>query len=196
MASTSSNIIQTAPCTPSSSFSKPQSKYEVFLSFRGADTRNTFTDHLYHALDSHKGIRTFRDDEDLEMGRPIKPELLDAIETSRMAVIILSSGYASSSWCLEELAKIIECMKERGMRVLPVFYHLDPRVVRYQIGSFKDAFAEHEKRFEEKMTNVKSLVDEGQCPRINPESSRLLCCFRVLEEALVVMGLCPISESD
>jgi sugar phosphate isomerase/epimerase len=151
MANTSSNIIQTAPSTPSSSFSKPQSKYEVFLSFRGEDTRNTFTDHLYRALAFDKGIKTFRDDEELEMGSPIRPELLDAIETSRIAVIILSRNYASSWWCLEELANIVECMKERGMRVLPVFYHLDPSVVRYQDGSFKDAFAKHEERFEEKM---------------------------------------------
>jgi DNA invertase Pin-like site-specific DNA recombinase len=154
MASTSSNIIEIAPSTPSSSFSKPQSKYEVFLSFRGKDTRNTFADHLYHALDFYKGIRTFRDDEDLEIGRPIKQELLDAIETSRMAVIVLSSDYASSSWCLEELAKIVECMKERGMRVLPVFYHLDPSVVRYQNGTFKEAFAKHEERFKEKIEMV------------------------------------------
>jgi hypothetical protein len=44
------------------------------------------------------------------------------------------------------------------------------------------------------------VVDEGHSPRVNPESSRLLCCFRVLEEAelvlVVVMGLCPIGESD
>jgi hypothetical protein len=50
MASIGSNIIQTAPSTPSSSFTKPQFKYEVFLGFRGKDTRNAFTDHLYHAL--------------------------------------------------------------------------------------------------------------------------------------------------
>jgi hypothetical protein len=155
MASTSSsNIIQTAPSSTSfSSFSKPQWKYEVFISFRGADTRNNFTDHLYNAL-VDKGIVTFRDDEELEIGRPISPELLHAIETSRMAVVILSINYASSSWCLEELAKIVECMKERGMRVLPVFYHLDPSLVRYQKGTFADAFAKHEERFKENIEMV------------------------------------------
>ena len=154
MASTS-DTQSTAPSTLSSSFPKPQWKYEVFLSFRGEDTRYSFTDHLYDAL-VDKGIVTFRDDEELEMGRPIKPELLDAIETSRMAVIILSRNYASSSWCLEELAKIVECMKEGGMRVLPVFYYLDPSVVRYQKGSFAVAFAKHEKRFKENKEMVQT----------------------------------------
>ena len=36
--------------------------YEVFLSFKGEDTRYNFTDHLYAAL-YQKGIRTFRLDE-------------------------------------------------------------------------------------------------------------------------------------
>ena len=39
-------------------------KYDVFLSFRGVDTRKSFTDHLYAAL-KQRGIITFRDDENL-----------------------------------------------------------------------------------------------------------------------------------
>ena len=130
MASTSSsNIIQTAPSSASSSsFSNPQGKYEIFISFRGADTRNNFTNHPYNAL-IDKGIFTFRDNEKLEFGKPISSELLHTIETSRMVVVILSINYASSSWCWEKLTKIVECMKEQRMRVLPVFYHLDPSFV-------------------------------------------------------------------
>ena len=87
-------------------------KYDVFLSFRGIDTRTNFTDHLYAAL-NQKGIFTFRDDEELERGTVISIELLKAIEESRFAIVILSKDYASSSWCLTELAKIIECMKKK-----------------------------------------------------------------------------------
>ena len=52
--------------------------------------------------------------------------------------------YASSSWCLEELAKIVECMKEGGLIILPIFYHVDPSHVRHQRGTFREAFANHE----------------------------------------------------
>ena len=104
MASTS---IQTVPSSFTSACSKPQPEYDVFLSFRGGDTRYKFTDHLYHALVA-KEIITFRDDKELKRGEPISQELLDAIEKSRIAAIIFSKNYASSTWCLEELAKIIE----------------------------------------------------------------------------------------
>ena len=48
--------------------------HDVFLSFRGEDTRNNFTDHLYTDL-VRKGIRIFRDDQ-LIRGEKIAPELL------------------------------------------------------------------------------------------------------------------------
>lgn len=82
-------------------------KYDVFLSFRGEDTRRNIVSHLYNAL-QQRGIRTFKDDERLETGKSISDELLKAIEEARFAVIIFSKSYASSRWCLEELAHIIK----------------------------------------------------------------------------------------
>ena len=37
------------------------------------------------------------------------------------------------------------------MRVLPVFYDVEPSDVRKQLGAFPQAFIEHEKRFKEKV---------------------------------------------
>ncbi|GJT73334.1 NB-ARC domains-containing protein [Tanacetum coccineum] len=48
--------------------------YDVFLSFRGEDTRNSFTDHLYDAL-KRAGISTFRDSEEINRGEELKPEI-------------------------------------------------------------------------------------------------------------------------
>ena len=131
----------------------PPPAYDVFLNFRGVDTRYKFTDHLYKALDDKK-IITFRDDKELEMGKPISLELLEAIEKSRIAVIIFSENYASSTWCLEELAKIVEC-RERGiLTVLPIFYHVEATDVRRQTNTFEGAFTEHEKCFKENPEKV------------------------------------------
>lgn len=132
-------------------------KYDVFLSFRGEDTRNKFTDHLYDKL-QWRGIKAFRDDPELERGTSISPELLSAIEESRFAVVVISPNYASSTWCLLELAKIVQCMGERE-GILPIFYEVDPSDVRHQRRSFADAFGAHEEKFGEDLTKVQEWRD-------------------------------------
>nr|XP_023921554.1 TMV resistance protein N-like isoform X2 [Quercus suber] len=136
---------QGASTSSPSSSSTPRQTYEVFLSFRGKDTRKSFTDHLYNAL-IRKGIFTFRDDENLERGRSISQELMKAIEESKFAIVILSINYAFSTWCLDELVHIVRCMEETGLEVMPIFYHMNASDVREQTGTFAKAFDEHEKR--------------------------------------------------
>lgn len=94
--------------SPSSSIPTPKMMYDVFLSFRGKETRLNFTDNLHQAL-YQKGILTFKDDKKLESGKKISSQLLKAIEQSRFAIVILSKMYATSPWCLDELVKIVEC---------------------------------------------------------------------------------------
>ena len=149
---------QGASMSSPSPFSTPRWKYEVFLSFRGVDTRRGFIDHLYAAL-KRKGILTFRDDEELERGKPISLELLKVIEESRFAIIIFSRNYAFSTWCLDELAKIVKCMRETGLTVWPVFYDVDPSNVRKQTGTFGEAFSEHENHFTENIKKVEIWRD-------------------------------------
>ncbi|KAH9781861.1 ADP-ribosyl cyclase/cyclic ADP-ribose hydrolase [Citrus sinensis] len=73
----------------------------------------------------------------------------ERIEASAISVIIFSESYASSRWCLDELAEILECKKEYAQIVLPVFYRVDPSDVRNQTGSFGDSFSKLEERFEQ-----------------------------------------------
>ena len=129
----------------SSSSSTPTWKYDVFLNFRGEDTRNGFVSHLYAAL-KQKGISTFKDDVRLERGKHISSDLLEAIEKSRFAIVIFSRNYAFSRWCLDELVKIVECKKKLRTTILPVFYHVDPSDVRNQRKSFAQAFVEHKNK--------------------------------------------------
>ncbi|XP_028789255.1 toll/interleukin-1 receptor-like protein [Neltuma alba] len=107
-------------CSSSSSGSTKRRKYHVFLSFRGEDTRKNFTDHLYAAL-KRKGLKTFRDEEELERGESINPSLIQAIEESRSAIVVLSPNYASSTWCLDELQKILQLKEKTSLQVFPYF---------------------------------------------------------------------------
>jgi hypothetical protein len=113
--------------------------YDVFLSFRGEDTRHGFTGNLWKALNEN-GVRTFMDDEDLRKGDEITPSLLKAIEDSKIAIVVLSKNYASSSFCLEELSKILD---NKGRSVLPVFYKVDPSDIRKLQKSYGEAIAKH-----------------------------------------------------
>ncbi|MED6143203.1 hypothetical protein PIB30_004293 [Stylosanthes scabra] len=93
------------------------------------------------------------DDEELQKGNEITSSLVKAIKESRIFIIVLSADYASSSFCLDELLQIIDCVKQKDRLVLPVFYNVDPCDVRYQINSFARPMAKHEERF--KNDNVK-----------------------------------------
>jgi len=140
LGSTSSSSAATSPpCqTP---------KYDVFLSFRGEDTRDNFISHLYAEL-GRKKIETFIDYK-LGRGDEISPALYKAIEESFIYVVILSENYASSTWCLDELTKMLECRERYGRDVIPVFYKVDPSNVRNQRESYAEAFVKHQRRFKD-----------------------------------------------
>ncbi|XP_025015150.2 disease resistance protein RUN1 isoform X1 [Ricinus communis] len=133
--------------------SNPSWKYDVFISFRGEDTRKNFTSHLYAAL-RQKGINAFKDDRQLERGKTISQELVKAIRASKILMIIFSRNYAFSRWCLEEAVEIAECAKGNGQMVVPVFYNVNPNEVRKQTGDFGKAFGEHQLRFRNNLLTV------------------------------------------
>ncbi|KAL7616981.1 hypothetical protein Lser_V15G03500 [Lactuca serriola] len=122
-------------------------RYDVFLSFRGVDTRHSFTDHLHEAL-IDANINTFLDDEEIETGEDLKPELENAIKASRASIIVLSKNYASSTWCLDELVLTLEQRMTSNHIVIPIFYHVEPTHVRKQLSSFGDAMAKHRQMME------------------------------------------------
>ncbi|KAF3943230.1 hypothetical protein CMV_030190, partial [Castanea mollissima] len=104
---------------------------EVFVSFHGEDTRTSFTGHLFAALERRR-IRAYR-------GEFIQTELMKAIETSRIAIVVFSKNYATSNWCLDELVKIMECKRLLNQRVLPIFYDVSPSKVREEGGNLAEA---------------------------------------------------------
>ncbi|BFG19633.1 hypothetical protein CerSpe_059070 [Prunus speciosa] len=136
------SIVDEASSPSSSSCSSNDEMYDVFLSFSHEDTRKTFTDHLYWTL------KDARVDVFISENKLRGPELMQAIEQSRIAVIIFSSGYAFSIGCLQELEKIMECRRTLGQKVLPIFYHVDPKDVGKQTGRFAAAFRRHEVLFQ------------------------------------------------
>lgn len=108
--SSSSSTHAHSPSTHGHSSSIDGYRYDVFLSFRGLDTRLSFTNYLYEAL-IEANITTFLDDEEIDTGEDLKPELESAIKASRASIIVMSKNYASSTWCLDELVLILSTLR-------------------------------------------------------------------------------------
>ncbi|XP_057458662.1 disease resistance protein RUN1-like [Lotus japonicus] len=113
--------------------------YDVFLSFRGEDSRAKFISHLYTSL-QNAGIYVFRDDDEIKRGDIVSDSLMDAISKSRISIVVLSKHYANSKWCMLELLDIMKHRRTTGLVVVPVFYEVDPSDVRHQTGQFGKAF--------------------------------------------------------
>ncbi|XP_043719685.1 uncharacterized protein LOC122667477 [Telopea speciosissima] len=112
------------------------SSYDVFINFRGEDTRNTFVGHLYRAL-KNLGIHAFIDSKDLWKGEDIGPELLGAIKGSKLSIVVFSERYVESNWCLRELAQMLECHRFDGQIILPIFFKVRTSDVKNQTGCFE-----------------------------------------------------------
>ncbi|KAJ0595974.1 putative TIR domain-containing protein [Helianthus annuus] len=131
---------------------KESSSYDVFLSFRGVDTRlSSFVDHLHNAL-LEANLKTFLDDDEIETGEDLRPELEWAIKSSRSSIIVLSTNYASSTWCLDELVLILEQRLTADQLVIPIFYHVEPTHVRKQERSSGPARKAHQSRLRPRAT--------------------------------------------
>ncbi|MED6170781.1 hypothetical protein PIB30_034357 [Stylosanthes scabra] len=169
----------------------PLYKYDVFLSFCGIDTRNTFIDHLYRNL-TQKCIYAFKDDQQLQRGESVPLQLMEAIKHSRAAIVVFSTNYAASTWCLDEMAAIADRHRESTQLVIPIFYDVDPSDVRKQKGPYWDAFISHACRFRRDlrkvlrwkiaMTYLANLT--GHDIRDKRETTQIECITRVLIEKL------------
>ncbi|KAF8035840.1 hypothetical protein BT93_C1767 [Corymbia citriodora subsp. variegata] len=137
----SSEAIQSVEDVP------PGYEYDVFLSFRGPDTRSNFTDCLFHRL-KLAGFDVFLDEE-LQVGKEISGELLKALDKSRIYIPIFSQNFAISSWCLREVAHMVEhtSNSDGKKEILPIFYDVGPEDVKLKSELYKKAITEHEKKF-------------------------------------------------
>ncbi|KAL3727517.1 hypothetical protein ACJRO7_032279 [Eucalyptus globulus] len=120
-------------------------EYEVVLSFRGSDTRTSFTSFLYTSM-MDAGFHIYKDYKELHKGEIFGPELPQAINQSKISIPIFSKCYAFSTWCLNELVEMVKCQKSRGQMIMPIFYDVEPSEVRFQTGGYGEAFLSHEKK--------------------------------------------------
>lgn len=98
--------------------------YDAFVSFNGQDVRREVISQFLKIC-QYKEIRTFKESEILNSRKSSQ-----AISGSRIAVVVFSENYTSSTRCLNELVEIMKCREELGQVVMPLFYNVDPSDVR------------------------------------------------------------------
>ncbi|XP_076892879.1 toll/interleukin-1 receptor-like protein [Bidens hawaiensis] len=104
--------------------------HDVFVSFERDKFIKRFVDHLFSDL-KRKGIRAFKEVEDLQTGEDRSQQVYRAIEQSRFLVVIFSECFASSPSCLRELMKILVYKEKEPdkYQIFPVFYDVKPEKV-------------------------------------------------------------------
>ncbi|XP_039155969.1 disease resistance protein RPV1-like [Eucalyptus grandis] len=168
-------------------------EYQVFLNFRGTDTRHGFTDFLYNNL-VDAGVRVFRDEDELHIGEVIGENLLRAINSSKIYIPIFSKTYASSKWCLRELAHIVDNVSKLDVEksILPIFFNVEPEDVKLKTPLYNDAFLEHEKRFTEEVEAWKKAlaqVDEIKGWNVKKDQSQAKIVRSVVEKVLEMLEI-------
>ena len=96
--------------------------WDVFISHRGADkltktdTKRKFVSFLHSRL-TQAGIRSFMDEDSLELGGQAWEIMLEAVRQCRIAIPVLSEGYGNSVCCLRELTTMVKAKRH----IMPLF---------------------------------------------------------------------------
>ncbi|XP_041001687.1 TIR-only protein-like [Juglans microcarpa x Juglans regia] len=112
-------------CRPSHVQTVPVPPHDVFISHRGPDTRR----HIAGLLHDHllmRGHRPFIDYRNLKAGDKLSEKIDTAVRDCKVGVVVFSPRYCESSYCLHELALLMEYKK----RVIPIFYNVKPSQLR------------------------------------------------------------------
>ncbi|XP_041001693.1 TIR-only protein-like [Juglans microcarpa x Juglans regia] len=115
------NHVQTVPVVP---VSVPPHE-DVFISHRVPDTRRNIAGLLHDHL-LMRGHRSFIDYRNLKAGDKLSEKIDTAVRDCKVGVVIFSPRYCESSYCLHELALLMEYKK----RVIPIFYNVKPSQLR------------------------------------------------------------------
>ncbi|KAI9072741.1 hypothetical protein K1719_045304 [Acacia pycnantha] len=115
---------------PSPSSSKEERRIDdVFLTYL---TKCETTVSLQTALND-ASISTF-----IDHNKETSPTLLEAIELSRIVIIVFTKHSGLSRYFLDKLHIIINCHKNMGKKVLPVFCGVSLLGVRQEMGSIAE----------------------------------------------------------
>lgn len=105
------------------------SKYDVFISHANKDKLN-FIDELYNSLEN-LGINIFYDKKSLGWGDKWKERILDGVQQSEFAIIVISENFFDREWTEKELNEFLSRQNQNGQKIiLPVVHKITMKQLR------------------------------------------------------------------
>ncbi|KAL4582594.1 hypothetical protein LXL04_007148 [Taraxacum kok-saghyz] len=118
-------------------------KYDVFLSFRGEDTRTNFIDNFI-MLFIRKAFIPTRMTRESEKAKVSVMSSSDPLKTQSFTSLFSPKIMPLRHGAWMSFVKIIECQRTNGHTAYPVFYDVEPSEIRKQSGVVGKAFCKHE----------------------------------------------------
>ena len=98
-------------------------EYDVFISHANKD-KPTIIDELYESL-SRLGIKIFYDKRELEWGDNWKERILEGVEKSEFAIIVISDNFFGREWTEKELTSFLNRQNISGQKIiLPLLFDI------------------------------------------------------------------------
>ncbi|XP_061370437.1 TMV resistance protein N-like [Gastrolobium bilobum] len=128
---------------------------DIYVSFSGKDNRGSGMNNLNYVLRDW-GIKALMDDGEFKTtGDSIShTDYKEALEESRISIVVLSQDYAHSTWCLDRLVQMLDCRKRKDQQVWPIFYEVVSSDVKNQRNMYGKAMEAHKIRFGENSEKV------------------------------------------
>lgn len=106
--------------------------YDAFISYRHLQKDKKVAVRLQQLLERRrwkKGqrLRIFRDQSELPSSSDLGADIRKALERSRYLIVICSSAYSESKWCMEELNYFRKLHGETNLRILAVLVEGEPQ---------------------------------------------------------------------
>lgn len=98
-------------------------EYDVFISHANTD-KPEIIDNLYNALNL-LGVNIFYDKEEIEWGDKWKDRILQGVEKSEFAIIVISENFFGREWTEKELSNFLNRQNRSGQKIiLPVLHNI------------------------------------------------------------------------
>jgi hypothetical protein len=128
-------------------------RYDVFISHCGEDCKRDFAVWLKLELEK-AGLQCFLDEGSLKAGANAPDRMLNAMQTAKYGIVILSPGFFRREWCIKELQTFVD-----RERIVPIFLSKFSDVAAAKAAAIKERVWVDFKRFEISEDQYKQAVD-------------------------------------